>query len=106
MYTMPLQQNSARSAKAAAKLTGAAALSPTVRNPMHLAAGGDVTRRVQLFLSAAALPGLRRIHVDVAGDTVVLSGRVRTFYERQTAVERSRRVAGVIQVDDRIEVVA
>lgn len=104
MYTMPLQQNSARSVDAA-KLTGAASLSPTVRNPMHLAAGGDVTRRVQLFLSSAGLPGLRRIHVDVAGDTVVLSGRVRTFYERQTAVERSRRVAGVIEVDDRIEVV-
>lgn len=51
------------------------------------------------------MPALRRIRVDMAGDTVILAGRVRTFYERQIAVERSRRVAGVIQVDDRIEVV-
>jgi len=60
---------------------------------------------VALFLSTAGMPGLRRLRVDVAGDTIVLSGRVRTFYERQIAVERSRRVAGVIEVDDQIEVV-
>ena len=68
------------------------------------ASGDDLSRRVGLFLASAAMPGLRRIRVDVVGDTVILAGRVRTFYERQTAVERSQRVAGVIRVDDQIEV--
>lgn len=66
--------------------------------------GDDLSRRVALFLATAAMPGLRRLRVDMVGDTVVLSGRVRTFYERQTAVEWSRRVAGVIDVADQIEV--
>ncbi|HEV3023193.1 MAG TPA: BON domain-containing protein [Pirellulales bacterium] len=65
----------------------------------------DLTHRARLFLAATNLPNLRRIRVDLAGDVVVLSGRVPSFYERQTAVERVRRVAGVFQVADQIEVV-
>jgi hypothetical protein len=64
----------------------------------------DLSRRVGLFLANANVPGLRRTRVDVDGDTVILFGRVRTFYERQIAVECSRRVAGVIQIEDQIEV--
>ena len=44
------------------------------------------------------------LHVEVDGDTVVVRGQVQTFYERQLAVEFSRRVAGVIRVADWIEV--
>ena len=69
-----------------------------------VAPSNELSRRVGLFLANANIPGLRRIRVDVDGDTVILFGRVRTFYERQVAVERSRRVAGVIQIEDQIEV--
>lgn len=68
------------------------------------APGDELTRRVRLFLASADIPSLRRIRVDIVGDTLVLSGRVCTFYERQMALARSRRVAGVIEVDDQIEV--
>lgn len=85
--------------------TKALLLCKTPRERAPFAAPGDeLTRRVGLFLASADMPNLRRIRVDLVGDTVVLSGRVRTFYERQMAVARSRRVAGVIEVDDQIEV--
>ena len=78
---------------------------PCVRQEQPAAAPShDLSWRVGLFLANANMPALRRIRVDVEGDTVILIGRVRTFYERQIAVERSRRVAGVIQIEDQIEV--
>jgi len=64
----------------------------------------DLRRRVQLFLHNSNLPGLRHINIDVDGGHVVLSGQVQTFYERQLAGEFSRRVAGVLQVSDQLEV--
>jgi osmotically-inducible protein OsmY len=64
----------------------------------------ELARRARLYLAAANLPNLRHVRIDVAGDVVVLSGRAPSFYERQTAVERVRRVAGVLHVADQIEV--
>ncbi len=67
------------------------------------AANDELLRRVRQFLIGSNLPGLRHIVVEVEGDTVVLWGSVRMFYEKQLAVRLSRRVAGVIQVVDLIE---
>ena len=53
----------------------------------------DLEGRVRQFLSAANLPALRYIGVQVVGDSVVLSGCVRTFHEKQMATEFARRVA-------------
>jgi osmotically-inducible protein OsmY len=64
----------------------------------------DLRRRVKLFLDNSNLPGLRHITINVDGGHVVLSGQVQTFYERQLAGEFSRRVAGVLQVSDQLEV--
>jgi len=64
----------------------------------------DLKRRVQLFLESYNIPGLRHLTVEVDGDTVLLRGRVGTFYEKQLAGKCSRRVAGVIHVVDLIEV--
>ena len=64
----------------------------------------DLRRRVQLFLHNSNLPALRHINIDVDGGCVVLSGQVQTYYERQLAHEFSRRVAGVLQVSDQLEV--
>ncbi len=63
----------------------------------------DLRRRVRLFLIGSNLPGLRHIEPEVHGDTVILKGSVRTFYEKQLAVRLSRRVAGVIHIVDSIE---
>ena len=66
-------------------------------------ANEQLRQRVRLFLSGSNQPGLRHIEVDAHGDTVTLSGSVRTFYEKQLAVRLSRRVAGVIHVVDSLE---
>jgi osmotically-inducible protein OsmY len=65
----------------------------------------DLERRVRIFLGERHLPVLRRLEISVHNGTVVLSGRVRTFYERQVAVHSCRRVAGVREVVDRLRVV-
>lgn len=70
----------------------------------HFATDSELKRRVQLFLAGRNMPGLRRVDVDVTGDTVVLKGRVRTFYEKQLAAHCCRRVAGVIKVIDAMDV--
>jgi hypothetical protein len=64
----------------------------------------ELQQRVQLFLSTANVPALRHVQVQVDGDQVVLRGAVHTYYEKQLALEFSRRVAGVIHVVDEIEV--
>ena len=64
----------------------------------------DLEGRVRLFLSSANRPSLRQIEVDVSGDSVVLSGCVQTFYEKQLASEFARRVAGVVRVVNQVEV--
>ena len=64
----------------------------------------QLQQRVRLFLANSNIPSLRRIKVSVDADTVVLAGQVNSFYERQLAVEFTRRVAGVIHVIDLIEV--
>ena len=64
----------------------------------------ELEQRVQLFLASSNLPALRHLAVEIDGDTVILRGQVQTFYEKQLAVEFSRRVAGVIRVVDLVEV--
>ena len=60
--------------------------------------------RVQLFLASQPRPALRYLHVQARGSTVTLSGLVTTFYERQLALQCSRRVAGVRTLIDEITV--
>lgn len=64
----------------------------------------ELQQRVLLFLTGSNLPALRHLKVNVDGDTVTLRGQVQTFYEKQLAVEFSKRVAGVIRVVDAIDV--
>jgi len=63
-----------------------------------------LSERVRLFLASSNIPALRHLSVEVDGDTVLLRGGVQTYYEKQLAAEFSRRVAGVIRVDNRIDV--
>ena len=47
--------------------------------------------------------GLRLIDIEVVGDTVVLSGHVVTFHLKQLATVFARRVAGVVEVVNRLD---
>jgi osmotically-inducible protein OsmY len=64
----------------------------------------QLERRVRNFLAQRSVPGLRRLAIEVDGTSVVLRGQVRSYYEKQLAVHCCRRVAGVIDVVDAIEV--
>ncbi len=64
----------------------------------------DLERRVSQYLLDRRMPGLRHLSVEAHGGTVVLRGRVRTFYEKQLCGSICRRVAGVIRLEDLVAV--
>ena len=68
-------------------------------------ANGELERRVLATLTARNFPGLRRLIVQADGGVVTIAGRVRTFYEKQLAQHLARHVAGVIRVQDEVQVV-
>jgi osmotically-inducible protein OsmY len=51
------------------------------------------------------MPGLRNVDVEAQNGVVTLTGRVKTYYEKQLGGQRARRVAGVVRLIDRISVV-
>ena len=70
----------------------------------HEEADRDLERRVTAFLADRNLPALRRLGVRSHRGVVTLRGQVRSFYEKQLGGQSARRVAGVIDVIDAIQV--
>ena len=64
----------------------------------------DLERRVVSFLVGRHVPSLRNLQVEARNGTVTLRGRVRTFYEKQLCQSCCRRVAGVLQFVDHVDV--
>jgi hypothetical protein len=64
----------------------------------------DLKRRVALFLAGRHVLSLRYLEVEARGGTVTLRGRVGSFYEKQLSQQCCRRVAGVIELVDHVEV--
>lgn len=64
----------------------------------------DLIRRVRLSVDRSQLHGLRSIDIAVVGDTVVLTGQVVSFHQKQLATAFARRVAGVVEVANSLEV--
>ena len=64
----------------------------------------DVEQRAQVALSESPIYDLRHLHVDREGNTLLLSGRVATFYHKQLAQEVVRAVAGGLHVVNSIDV--
>ena len=83
-----------------------ATLSSVSETNAVLAEDNDLARRVLSFLAQRQMPALRRILVEVQNGTVVLKGRVQSFYERQLCLSCCQRVAGVVRLIDQIEVAA
>ncbi len=64
----------------------------------------DLERRVSAFLAGRNVPALRRLYVRSSQGVVTLRGHVATFYEKQLGGSVARRVAGVVQLIDDINV--
>jgi osmotically-inducible protein OsmY len=64
----------------------------------------DLERRVRNFLHDRHVPGLRHLAIQATGGTVTVRGRVQSFYEKQLYQECCRRVAGVIELIDSVDV--
>jgi osmotically-inducible protein OsmY len=63
----------------------------------------ELAHRVGVHL-AAERRELRAVAVAALGGTVTLSGTVRSFHAKQLAISLVRRVAGVVQVVDELDV--
>jgi osmotically-inducible protein OsmY len=64
----------------------------------------DLERRVVTYLENRQIPGVRWIEVQADQGVVKLSGTVRTFYQKQLCTHCTRRVAGVVEIIDEINV--
>lgn len=65
----------------------------------------DLARRVASFLAERHVPGLRNLEVKADHGVVTVSGRVLTFYEKQLCNQCYRRVSGVLQFINAVDVV-
>jgi osmotically-inducible protein OsmY len=66
----------------------------------------DLERRVLNYLVGRQMPSLRNIQVEAQDGTVILRGQVHSFYQKQLCLNCCRRVAGVQDVVDQVEVVS
>lgn len=64
----------------------------------------DLERRVVNFMVQRQVAAGRRITVIAEGGTVVLRGRVPSFYQKQLCLNCCSHVAGVVRLIDEIEV--
>ena len=65
----------------------------------------DLESRVANFLLGYKMPSLRHIDIEAENGTVIIRGRVHSFYQKQLCISCSRRVAGVVRLVDQVEVV-
>ena len=64
----------------------------------------DLARRVENYLHSKQVRSLKSVAVEADGGRVVLRGDVGSFYEKQLCLSCTRRVAGVLDLVDEIEV--
>jgi hypothetical protein len=69
------------------------------------AADRDLESRIESYLAMRHVPGLRQLEVLANNGIVTLRGQVRSFYEKQLSHHCCRRVAGVVQLIDAVDVV-
>lgn len=64
----------------------------------------DCYERARRALEGSPIQPLRNIQVDCSGDTMVLTGQLKSFYHKQLAQELVRTVAGEIELVNSINV--
>jgi len=65
----------------------------------------DLEHRVISFLETKHVPALRYLEVKARSGVVTLTGRVYTFYEKQLCNQCCRRVPGVRQLVNEVDVI-
>jgi hypothetical protein len=76
----------------------------SVLSPIATSADADLLRRVWLFLQQHRLISAEEFLIEVHRGVITLRGRVATFHRRQRIVSAARRVAGVSEIIDDLEV--
>ncbi len=66
--------------------------------------GAEIQTQAQRALSTSPIFDLRHLHVELAEGSLLLSGRVETFYHKQLAQEVVRNVADGLRVVNDIAV--
>ena len=64
----------------------------------------DLRRRIVTFLWQRRVPSVQDIAVEVTNGTVILQGKVGSFYERQLCLNCCQHVAGVLKIIDELQV--
>ena len=62
----------------------------------------DLQDRVYRFLTSRHFPAFRNLDVDVCNGVVTVVGEVSSYYEKQVALTACQRVAGVLDLIDKI----
>jgi osmotically-inducible protein OsmY len=90
--------------RAVRNLTGVTGVANDIRVQPH-AKASDVRAKIEAAFTRSAEIDARRVSVTAEDGTVVLSGNVRSWAERQEAERAAWAAPGVRQVDDRLTVV-
>ena len=64
----------------------------------------QLEKKIENYLFQLSPQLNRTIKVECIGNTVMLSGRVNSYYQRQLCLNTCQRVAGVVKIIDEIEV--
>ncbi|MBW3599519.1 MAG: BON domain-containing protein [Planctomycetes bacterium] len=64
----------------------------------------ELENRVRRFLAGLHRHRLLKLEIEAKNGEVTVSGVLDTFYEKQIALSSCRRVAGVVTVNEKIEV--
>jgi osmotically-inducible protein OsmY len=91
-----------RTSTANVLLTGASSMFLT--HATFQRADRDLRMRVVNYLFGQHVSELRHLDVEARRGVVTLRGRVHTFHQKQLCLNCCQRVAGVLQIDDQIEV--
>ena len=65
----------------------------------------DLMARILNFLAAQHIPGVRSLEVVARCGVVTIRGRLRSFYQKQLCLHCCQRVAGVVRINDQLDVV-
>lgn len=65
----------------------------------------DLKRRILNYLFGQHFSDLRRLEVSADNGVVTIRGRVSSYHQRQLCIHCCQRVAGVVRVNDQIDVV-
>lgn len=102
--TLDWQYQREAAARAVRDLAGVKGVTNSITLNPHVYAG-DVQAKIEAAFKRSAEIDARRVHVTATDGTVILSGHVRSFAERQEAERVAWAAPGVWRVDDRITVV-